>query len=244
MKVGYTKVIKSGNLLEIYQYEQAPAYSAAQRRRRKPKEESDKRYSDPKPRRIDNLIRSKRRFIRLVRANCGGDSKPALVTLTMLAIVSIELASPLFTSYAQLLKRTFGSSIRYIAVPEFQKRGAVHFHVLIWGLPDQVVYEERDSRYLQNLWGYGYVDCVPTDGSDKLAGYLGKYMSKSLLDERIAGKRGYYVSSQILRPLLFKTAIITDHTKLIWGVDKHLCHESAFMTDWLGAGRYYRYNLT
>jgi len=243
MKVGYTKVIKSGNLLEIYQYEKAPTLTYAHRRKRTPADAGDKRYSSPKPRRIDNVLRAKRKFIRLVRANCDGTSKPALLTLTMYAITPLSTASALYTTYARLLKKTFGSTLRYIGVPEFQRRGAVHFHVLVWGIPDQVVLNERDTRYLQNLWGYGYVDCVPTDGSSKLAGYLAKYMSKSLLDERIIGKRGYYANASVLRPLFFKTAVIADHTQVMWGVDKSLVHESVFMTEWLGSGRYYRYNL-
>jgi len=243
MQVGYTKVIKSGNLLEIYQYEKAPISTYTHRRKRTQQTPDSGGHSAPKPRRLDNVLRSKRRFIRLVRANCGGADKPSLITLTMRSIVSLETANPLFTGWVRLLKSTFGDGIRYIGVPEFQKRGAVHFHVLVWGIPSEITVNERDSRYLQNLWGYGYVDCIATDGSDKLAGYLGKYMSKSLLDERISGKRGYYCSSNVLRPLHFKTTQVADHTALIWGVDKVLVHEAVFMTDWLGEGRYYRYNL-
>jgi len=243
MKVGYTKLIKSGNLLEIYQYEQAPKVSSAPRRKRTPEAADSGGRSRSAQWRIGNAVRAKRRFVRLVRANINGSSKPAFITLTMHAITTLPEASICFTSFARLLSKTYGSSLRYIAVPEFQKRGAVHFHCLIWGIPESVIHEERDKRYIQNLWGYGYVDGILTDGSDKLAGYLAKYMQKSMSDERIGGKRGYYANSAVLRPVSFKTAIIADHTKLVWGVDKVLVHESSFMTDWLGAGRYYRYNL-
>jgi len=244
MKVQFTKTIKSGNILEIYQYERAPHVSAAGRRPRVEKNADDKRHSAPQSRRIDNVMRAKRRFIRLVRANTAGDSKPAFLTLTMYSVTSLETASRIFGRFTERLKTANENPLRYFGVPEFQKRGAVHFHCLVWGLRDGLVENERDTRYLQNIWGYGYVDIIATDGSDKLAGYLAKYMSKGLLDVRLAGKRGYYCSSSVLRPLHFKTTQIANHTDLIWGVDKTLVHESRFMTEWLGEGRYYRYNLT
>jgi len=50
--------------------------------------------------------------------------------------------------------------------------------MLLWGL-DQECEKERTERRIQNLWGWGYVDCLATDGRPNLAGYLAKYMEKA-----------------------------------------------------------------
>jgi len=244
LNVGYTKVIKSGNIIEVYQYEKAPALRSYTRRRRHVQEKAaDRGPVRPHKRRGDNLLRLRRGFIRLVRTNLVGDSNPAFLTLTMRSIVSLEAAAARYTRFAVRLKKAFGSDIRYIGVPEFQKRGAVHYHVLVWGIPPDVIVSERQERMIAALWGEGFVDCVLTDGSLKLAGYLGKYMTKSLLDERLGGKRAYYASRNILRPDRFKSAIILDHSQALWGVDNTLLHTAIFPTQWLGQGRYYRYQL-
>lgn len=242
--VEYTKVIHSGNTLEIYQYEKAPKVSANRTRKRIPKTPDSGGFEPPDSKRWDNIRRARKGFIRLVQANCAGDLKPALVTLTMRSVVEIPEASKCYTRFAQRLKKNHGPSIRYIGVPEFQKRGAVHYHILIWGLPDNVIQNERHTRYLQNCWGYGYVDCKATDGSPKLAGYLAKYMSKSMSDVRLLGKRAYNASANVLRPVLFKTAVVADYTKMIWGVDKEVLTDKEFGTEWLGRCRYRLIRLT
>lgn len=232
---GYTKSIYSGEYLEIYHYEKAPKLTG--RKHRKRETPSDGRRPDPKPRRYDNILRLRKKFIRLVRSNTSPANPPTLLTLTMRTNVGIETGLPLFNRFTQRAARTFGSSFKYIGVPEFQKRGAIHFHLLVWGINDYAD-QERDTRYLQNLWGYGYVDCVRTDGSPKLAGYLAKYMQKALHDERLIGKRAYYVSRNVSRPLQFSHALVATYSKQIIGKDMKLVTEREFDTEWLGKCTY------
>jgi len=269
----YTKFIKSGDVIEIYQYEKDPTSTGC--RKRVQPETGVKRLRVARNRRPDNVRRLRRGFVRLVRANTTTDNPPALITLTMRAIVSIEEASPYLTVFFQTLRKNHGTGFRYIAVPEFQKRGAVHYHCLVWGLPDDIIFNEtpyvawckktyrqhslvrryvewcfeksfdpresRGTRYLQACWARGFVDCVPTDGSPKLAGYLAKYMSKAMQDERLGGKRAYYPSRNVLRPMLANTAQFLDHSKLIWGVDNELITSREFDTVWLGRCLYRMY---
>lgn len=273
--MGYTKFIKSGNIIELYSYEKNPTTTGHRKRVRKEADDSGTPRS--RNRRPDNLRRLRKGFIRLVRANTSTDDPPALITLTMRANVSLETASPLLTRFFQTLRKNHGSGFRYIAVPEFQKRGAVHYHCLVWGLPEDIIFHEtpyaawgkksyrqhtlvrryvdwaaersrdiRDSRgerYLQAVWGYGYVDCVPTDGSAKLAGYLAKYMSKAMRDERLNNKRAYYPSRNILRPLFQNSSILLSHTKEIWGVDNELISEREFDTLYMGRCVYKLFKL-
>jgi len=235
--VGYSKVIQSGNILEIYEYQkQLPE------RRNKPKKD---RVGGKKSatRRSDNASRLKRHFIRLAGANLVGTECPLFFTFTMVEIVRIEIAYRIFTAFIQKLRRQYGLHWRYIAVPEFQKRGAVHFHVLFWGLPEKIEIDERNTRTIQRLWARGFVDCFRTDGSPKLVGYLTKYMSKAMFDQRLFGAKAYSASRNALRPLLFRLdEEFDDVADYFLPVSNSPLQDRQFMTQWLGKGRYRLYN--
>jgi len=155
-------------------------------------------------------------------------------------------------------RRRYGKAVRYIAVPEFQERGAVHFHCLFWGVPEKAIEDEapknvdvegvvsvkRGSRAIQHLWSYGYVDCLPTDGSPKLAFYVAKYMHKAVLDERIRGQKSYSCSRNVMRPMSVATKSGSSFALDAWGVKLSTAeplHEKFFDTYWLGRGRYRSY---
>jgi len=214
--VGYTRIIRSGNIIEIYKYERPISPPTFRKNRIQAARNGNIRT--PKKRRSDNCYRLRKNFRRICDANLTGDEIPSFLTLTMHQIVSLSRAVVYFSGFVRRLRKRIGNDFRYIAVPEFQKRGAVHFHVLIWGLPDGYVDEispantqtitidclkEANSRVLQNIWGYGYVDCFRTDGSPKLSGYMSKYMSKHMQDLRLATEKAYYCSRNIMRPMSY-----------------------------------------
>lgn len=260
--MAYTKVVQSGTLVEIWRYEREP---------------SPKRLINPRPRRKfaprrrrpDHIKRCKGQFRRLVRANLGPHVAPDLLTLTIAEnIEDIATAYNMFTAFAHVLKKKFGTSIKWIAVPEFQKRGAVHFHVLIWGLSPDLACQlgtgyyidkngkrikrhactpsrqcERRSRYLAGVWKAGYVDLVRTDGSVKLSSYLAKYMSKAMHDDRLIGKRAYSASRNILRPVSLVSDFQIKHALSLWGVtvDNPPLQKKEYGTEFLGRCDYKSY---
>lgn len=272
----YTKLIHTGDILELYQYEKTPSITVNRNKRKRITPEGGRPVIAPERRR-DNIRRSRKRFIRLVRSNCDPATPPTLLTLTMFSIVDIKTASACLSRYTATLQRVVGPGFKYIGVPEFQKRGAVHYHLLVWGLPDELVFNEspyatwtrktfrqypavrrffawcitksfrpdqaRGFRLLQNLWACGFVDIMPTDGNGALAGYLAKYMQKAMHDGRLAGKRGFYASRNVLRPVLYKTATPLHLSKLIFGKSTELLTENSFSTEWLGECKYSRYKL-
>jgi len=190
----YSKVVQSGDLIEVYEYQYEP----------KPKIRATKKSGRPakrNTRRKDNVGRLRTGFKRLVRANLGGTERPIFLTLTMVEVVRVDVAYRLLTEFVVRLRRVYGPHFRYIAVPEFQKRGTVHFHTLFWGLPQETIEHERSTRTIQSIWARGYLDCLPTDGSFKLAGYLSKYMSKAVLDGRLSTEKAYSCSRNVLRPM-------------------------------------------
>lgn len=245
----YIKVIQSGDLIEKYEYEKSPPTPVS----RKAKSGRIAKWSDQlteerradwvHKRRASSINRCRQSFRRLVRANLY-DGIPVLLTLTMLDIVDLRSAYRCYHEFGQRLRRFIGPGASWIAVPEFQKRDAVHFHVLMWGLPESYVADEPRTRRIQNIWRYGYVDLVPTDGSPKLSTYLAKYMSKAMQDPRLLGEKAYSASRNILRPVSLNAQATIDYACEAWGIDTALPdHEKEYDTAWMGKCRYSTYTI-
>lgn len=234
--MAYTKVIQSGNLVEEWVYEREP--SPKSHIQLKPR-----RKRILQERRPDHIIKCRKDFTRLVRANLNPQWPPALMTLTMRDIVDISDAYKLYTAFGRKLKKHYGDEIAWIAVPEFQKRGAVHFHVLLFNFHDSHIKSERRTRRMAGYWGHGFVDLVKTDGSEKLSGYLAKYMSKAMSDHRLVGKRAYSASRNVLRPVSLNTPFQIKFAKQIWGlaVDNSPLQEREYSTMFLGKCVYKSY---
>jgi len=237
--MGYTKIIRSGSFLEVYEYEKnLPIRRKSRAASRGP------RYFKVRTRSADSLRRAKRNFRRLVQSNLVGDVPPALFTFTFLQVLSYPTSSRIFTEFIARLRRLSGRNFRYIAVPEFQERGAVHFHVLIWGFYEEAK-KESTTRSFQALWSRGFVDGIVTDGHPKIAGYLTKYLSKSVFDVRLAGKKAYLSSHNILRPM--SSASQNSFIKSIFANSliprSEPLQKKEFMTEWLGKCNYKSYKI-
>ena len=237
-KPGYEKLVQSGTLLERYQYQKVPY----------PVKHVGKRTKRYKKFKSENHIkRAIFHFQRRVLSTLVMGS-PHFVTLTMLDVVSIQEAYRLFTEFGVRLRKEYGEKIIWIIVPEFQERGAVHFHCLIWHLPHDIHLTERDNRRIQNLWAYGFVDIISSDGSPKLSGYLAKYMSKAMHDERLFGQKAYSCSRNALSPVFLTTKTEVAYTKDEFGLDEadsvvKPSREREYETKWLGHARYRAYTV-
>jgi len=238
MQYEYGKAIFTGQTLEVYRFERAPKV-ATSRKPRRIKTDAE-RLSSSLERRNDNIRRLRRGFLRLVSTNLHGNGAPAFLTLTFAANTTLDVGLECFREFNRYAKKEFGSSFCHISVPEFQKRGAIHFHCLVWGLEDKYVKTEKHTRFLQTLWARGFVDCVATDGSPKLAGYLGKYMSKTMQDLRLRGEKAYYTSRNVLRPLSYGSASLDRFLGIVIP-NQPPSHEHEFGTYWLGLCNYQSY---
>jgi len=233
----YTKVVQYGDFLEITTFEKN--YVKENNYSRKPrKARSPQNFQ----RRVDNLHRTRRSFLRTVWANQHRGRATWLLTFTMLEVVSLSKSYAALSLFFKRLRKLGGPSFAYIAVPEFQTRGAVHFHALIWDLPEQF-HNERFTRSLQHLWQRGFLDCSSTDGSSKLAGYLAKYMSKAMHDKRLGGQKAFVVSRNALRPVLYKFDEEVGQVAEYFAKNLTPCAIKDFDSYWLGKGRFTKYNL-
>jgi len=205
-----------------------------------------KRQREREKTRSEANARSAARFFRhLVGANLVGHPYPVLVSLTYREnCTNLDRAREDFKSFGKRAAVQFGESFKYIAVVEFQDRGAIHFHALCWGIDKKTVKGERRTRLVAGLWGKGFVDVVQTDGSPKLASYLSNYFRETFKDPRLFGRRAYTASRNILRPIYVKDAILAPHFMGLAEPDlstAHLAQEEEYDTMWLGRCNYQRY---
>lgn len=113
------------------------------------------------------------------------------VTLTFAEnIQDLKTADHEFRKFMKRLARRY-HDCQYIAVREFQNRGAVHYHIAINKFIKQTE--------LHQLWGQGFVWIErKTKNQQHLINYLCKYMVKHSDDERLKGYH-LYLSSQGLK---------------------------------------------
>jgi hypothetical protein len=249
--MGYTKYIKSGSQFELYEYEKQsyargrPTGYTKNTHLQNLGDSGDRALLERKfSRRKDNARRASMAFRRLVLSNLRTDENPVLCTLTFAENrTDVSECARFFHIFTGRMRKQFGTNFRYIAVPEFQQRGAVHYHALFWGLPVGIEKRERNDRTIAQLWEQGFVDIIATDGSQKLSTYLAKYMIKAIEDIRLLSHKAYFASRNIVRPL-------TGAGFPMWWVEEEFAlHEAdlivykQFKTDWLGEGRYRLFEL-
>lgn len=256
--MGYTKIIRSGTLVEIYEYKKE--VQEIRPRRKKLKGFHTRNIS----RRHDNVLRTTKAIRRLIRSNLDRVESPALLTCTMYEILPVSTSWKAYTIFQQRLRKLYGKQIKYVAVLEFQKRGAVHFHALVWGLPEHVKCEgyydrkkrkfihkchesklcERRTRRIQHQWLRGWCDCIVTDGSTKLAGYITKYLRKQMPDKRLAGQKAYSTSRNMLRPMSAGGNTMDEYIDQFVDIHSKPLHHHVFDTEWLGQCTYKAYENT
>jgi len=190
--------------------------------------------------RRDNAQRSGVAFRRVVCSNLTANENPLLITLTHKDNqTDLSESNRLFKLFIQRCRIKYGRAFRYIAVPEFQRRGAVHYHALFWGLPTELYYRERETRELANIWGNGYTDIILTDGNQKLSSYLAKYMIKNLEDLRLWNQKVYFCSRNIKRPIVVSGLDTFDFIEKDYNLNALTPNvEKTYDTKWLGEGRY------
>jgi hypothetical protein len=249
--MGYNKIISYGNNIEIYEYEKDIVRLFPVPRRDHETTDDDMgmgasgkdtlsdKGGQEEGKRADNARRASLAFRRIVSANLGGSSLPLMATLTYADnFTDLAGAYKHLTAFIQTLRRQFGKDFSYVLVPEFQKRGAVHFHALFWGLPEKLFSQERKTRTLRTLWGKGHVFLKETDGNERIAFYLSKYFTKAFTDPRLKNQKSYVASRNIKRPLIQTGPFIIDHVLEQFGVTEDAIIDRTFNTQWLGQGRF------
>ena len=179
------KAIKSGNIVEIISYENGNFYGYEGVACGKVKSSNSKRS--------DNINLAKKNLRRLINANCTKND--LFVTLTYSDnMQDIVQAKNDFKRFVKAMKRK-GYSMKYVYVIEFQKRGAVHFHVIFFDCGF------IDNKFLAEVWGKGFVRINRINDVDNAGSYVVKYMDKDLVDDRLTGHDLYGRSRGLKEPI-------------------------------------------
>lgn len=98
-------------------------------------------------------------------------------------------------------------AMRYVAVPERHKSGAIHFHLVVGGIAETELklvysgYNDKSGREIYNCyaWKYGFSTVTKVDNTEKVSSYILKYIGKSLGVSDDFKKR-YWASKNCNRP--------------------------------------------
>jgi len=244
----YTKIIQSGNQIEVYKYSKKLNVHRQKRNYRKNKR-FKKTKNDSRPARqyrsIKSIQRARSSFFRLVAANLETAELPAFITLTFAGNeTDIRYAYQCLNKYTANLRKVY-PRLSYIVVPEWQKRGALHFHCLTWGTSGKDHETEHQTRNHQRLWARGYVDVRAAKNNNlAIAGYMAKYLVKALEDTRLSNQRAYSTSRNIKRPTAAGSNQLSEYMDVIMPDSKDLKINKVknYDTMWLGSCEYIKYN--
>ncbi len=213
------KIIHCGDTYQIYKFDKTRSKENKRDRDILPKVsikdiDTDNLYKpdrveEVKPILLSNAIRSNLNCQRIAKAN--RDNWESFITLTFKEnITDIAYANKIFNSWVSNVRK-LKKDFKYIAVPEFQKRGAVHYHILSnLGKEDTniVIPQKERTEKTKDLttlfdvkyWSRGFarVDFIKGDYK-KIYSYICKYMTKDI-DDKLFGKHRYFNSQNLNKP--------------------------------------------
>lgn len=157
----------------------------------------------------------------------------SFITLTFKDnVTDLDIANYEFRKYTQKVKRVF-KDFKYIGVPEFQKRGAVHYHILTnleiggdliplreskktFNKEKQTYYnlEYYDLPYWINGFSSAFDIINETDSNFNLALYMTKYLFKDI-DNRLWGRQKILKSQGLKKPEIQRLKKDSQEYKLI-----------------------------
>ncbi|TET15424.1 MAG: Rep protein [Actinobacteria bacterium] len=188
------KMFKLGDIYEIYKYE-LPVYAGYHKFKNMNKKNTNEKTKKENRKKVVTRIRNNIR--RLAIANFNEYSRFFTATFKD-NITGMDYANNEFKKFIKRIKYKY-RDFKYLAVVEFQKRGAIHYHML-----SDFDYIEHSE--LEKIWGNGFVwikDLLTGKKGkpvDNVGAYIVKYMNKKNIDKRLMGKKAYFTSRNLARP--------------------------------------------
>lgn len=210
-RISFHKIVISGQIVEVFQSSKPVGYNlqlsktkSGGRQRRALSEQEITQSS---------LSRTKHTLIRLINANSRmwqNDAvafEPQFLTYTFQEnVTDVTIANPIFTNYIKRLNyKNLGSKtslLKYVVVPEFQKRGAVHYHAVFFNLPMINASQEFKTGEFASLWREGFIKKKTIKHIPNVGLYMTKYMTKDATDRRLIGKKKYFSSRGLIKPTI------------------------------------------
>lgn len=218
------KIVLSGNVVEFYEYENDVIYGYKDTKKNTKGRKSVANDEDKEKNREKVLSRARKDLRRIINCNIQEYSK--FLTLTFADNVQdLDKANYEFKKFILRLNYHYKIKVKYSVVIEFQKRGAVHYHAILYNLTDKL-----DLKVLQKIWGNGFIKVNSIKDVDNVGAYVCKYMIKTD-DYRLLGRKMYFNSKGLDKPQEIKESSLVD--ALVGSLqDNSLTYENKFSNDY------------
>ena len=245
------KLIQSGDIIEIYNYDRGylKGYENKIANTGRKKDYESENYEEH---RKQVLQRAKRELRRLINANVGQYGKEftsKFLTLTFSDnVTDLDIANYEFKKFIKRLNykiyNTKESNLKYTAVIEFQKRGAIHYHIIIYNMP------YIKANEISNCWDNGFIKINKIDDIDNVGAYVSEYLGDdekgqghNIEDNRLKGRKSYFSSKGLFKPVeITDKKIVEQVATALQSTDK-LTYSAEFENEHLGKIIYKQYNL-
>lgn len=232
-----SKYVISGNIIEVYEY--GNGYLKDYKENKGSGRKKGVKSVEYEDNRAKVLQRAKKTLRRRINANANDLNK--FVTLTFKENEKdLDYCNYEFKKFIERLKYWCEKKdiiFKYVVVVEFQKRGAVHYHMLC-NLP-YIRFKE-----LHEIWGNGFVKINRIDRVDNVGAYVVKYMEKDMSDKRLEGRRSFFSSRNLRKPLeITKKEEVQTLASSPLLKDKKPVYQTEFDNEYLGSVTYKQYNL-
>ncbi len=232
------KIIKCGDYLQVYYYKNPRERQNVEKLDTNTLHRSSVVSREVKHIEDRNIIRTKLNCQRLAKANAK-DWK-SFITLTyaenMEDVAKSKKDLEYFVKNIKKVKKDF----KYIAIPEFQKRGAIHFHLLTnLSLQDNniITKQKNNNKYYDvKYWNKGFTSYEDISGDvKKIVGYISKYMTKDNADDRLFNFKRYTASQNLIKPVT-EFISMRDKTSREWLInyfkDKECIYNNTYVDDY------------
>lgn len=236
VKFSKKRLVTYGDEVELYSYGKPYSYNWA------PEQSGEKMHLEGEciERRVDHLHRTRTNLRRLVTANATAfGCMPQFVTYTFATnMTDLRETHHLFDNAHKRLRRTLNRSLKYICVPEFQKRGAVHYHVVYFNIP----FMEGLHKILETEWSHGFVWIQSVRDIRHVGAYISKYISADFDDSRMVGEKAFFTSRGLERPHEIRNETSID--KFLDGAILESVATKTFISERYGTITYTQYKKT
>lgn len=187
------KVVLSGNVIEFYEYKNSVLYGYKDKKKEVKGRSSVAGDEDKEVNREKVLSRARKDLRRLINSNIEKYSK--FLTLTFKDnMTDLDKANYEFNKFIKRLNYHYKIKVKYSVVIEFQKRGAIHYHCLLYNLTQKI-----DIGTMEDIWGHGFIKINAINDVDNVGAYVCKYMTK-VDDDRLKGRKMYFNSRNLNKP--------------------------------------------
>lgn len=149
--------------------------------------------------RLDNVMRSKLAFQRICKANANNFYSHIILTFSD-NVKNLDKAHKKFNVWRTKFKKEY-PDFMYIGVTEFQKRGAVHYHLLTNLKPNSKLLPLQKGKNVQYdvlYWNEGFSSAYKIKNIN-VVGYLSKYINETI-DNKLHGRKRYFYSKNLFVP--------------------------------------------